>query len=182
MTPTRAVMLLAWAGLTGALLLLSVHAWQIAADIETTPEPTTTITILDTGETVVVSEEGLVGPPGPPGPVGPQGERGFPGLPGSNGESIIGPPGPRGLTGSPGSDGEDSTVPGPAGPRGVPGESIVGPQGVPGQDSVVPGPQGEPGPRGPAGLDCPPGFTAETLTVQRGGPGNNDATVYACVG
>ena len=174
MRPTGAVLVLAWAGMLAAFLLLAVHGVQIATGVET--NPTTTTTLID-------DETGMQLIPGPPGPPGEQGERGFPGIPGSdgeNGESIIGAPGGQGLPGRPGedgSDGADSVVPGP---RGSPGESIVGPPGEPGQDSVVPGPQGERGVQGPPGIECPDGFTLQMVRVEDDLRDGDEVNLFVC--
>ena len=171
MRPTGAVLVLAWAGMAAAFLLLAVHGVQIATGVNTTPTTTTVLVDEETGMQLI---------PGPPGPPGPQGERGSPGIPGSDGESIIGPPGPRGLAGSPGqdgSDGADSVVPGP---RGLPGESIVGPPGAPGQDSVVPGPQGERGVQGPPGIECPDGFSLQTVRVDDDLRDGDEVNLFVC--
>ena len=92
-------------------------------------------------------------PEGAQGPQGPKGEKGDRGRRGPKGEK-----GERGPRGRPGEDGAR----GPRGRRGPPGPA---------------GPQGEPGPAG--GLDCPPGFAPEQITVS--GPIRGLATIYTCV-
>ena len=75
-----------------------------------------------------------------------------------------GPKGPKGERGRRGPKGEQGN-PGPRGRRGPPGP---------------PGPQGEQGPPGQAGgLDCPPGFAPQEVTLS--GPGRKVVTIYTCV-
>lgn len=73
------------------------------------------------------------------GATGGQGERGFQGATGATGA--------QGLPGFPGAD---STVPGPVGPQGSPGDT--GPRGLTG-DTGATGETGAPGPAGPTGAD-----------------------------
>ena len=99
MRPTGAVLVLAWAGMVAAGLLLIVHGVQIATGVDTTDH--------------------YDGPrscgawnPGPPVPPGQHGERATPGSPGRDGESIVGPPG-ESIVGPPGRPAVDSQGPGP---------------------------------------------------------------------
>ena len=69
-----------------------------------------------------------------------------------------GPPGPKGERGRRGPKGEQGD-PGPRGRRGP-----AGPQGPPGQAG---------------GLDCPPGFAPQEVTLS--GPGRKVVTIYTCV-
>jgi hypothetical protein len=118
--------------------------------------------------------ESIVGPPGES-VVGPPGESvvGPPGPPGPPGESIVGPPG-ESIVGPPGPPGVASDVPGPPGPA---GESIVGPPGPSGQS--IEGPPGPRGERGPAGMECPPGFSAREFELNDKG---TKLRVWGCVG
>lgn len=70
----------------------------------------------------------------------------------------MGPQGPRGA---------DSTVPGPAGPKGDTGNT--GPQGPAGADSTVPGPQGPQGPKGDTGAQGSQGI--QGIQGAQGPPG-----------
>ena len=192
-----------WLAGTSAVVLfavLFVFGWQSIAGVDTTfeavPTPTTTTLggavvnvppSVDIGEPLpgVVDDDdtpgaGATGAPGeageagasiigPAGPPGPPGES-IIGPPGPPGESVIGPPGPAGesIVGPPG---PASEIPGPA------GESIIGPPGPQGESVVgPPGPRGE---RGPAGMECPPGFSAgEVEVTARGGK----VRVWTCLG
>ena len=145
------IQLLAVSGAASAAMVAGTLVWQDVADVDTTPPPAV-----------------VEGPAGEPGEPGEDAET-VPGPPGADST----PPGPRGAPGEdstvPGPPGEDSTVPGPAGP---PGESIVGPPGPAGADSAVPGPPG------PAGMECPPSFVAQTMTINTPG---GQKTMYVCV-
>ena len=170
------------------------------------------------GDTGAQGIQGPVGPAGQdstvPGPVGSQGPAGAQGIPGPVGPAST-VPGPQGLPGNqgipgpagaastvPGPAGQDSTVPGPRGPRGLAGpqgttgtQGNVGPQGPRGPAgdtgsvgpaSTVPGPQGirgPAGPRGPTGLTGPQGTQGNDGGIgPRGpagsrGPAGADSTV-----
>jgi hypothetical protein len=96
--------------------------------------------------------------PGPQGPTGP------PGPPGPPGSSVVGPIGPQGPPGLPGASGP-------------PGASVEGPRGHQGPT----GPPGPPGPQGRSGTDvCPPGFTAQQITVHQRVPVDGDRVIYVC--
>lgn len=98
--------------------------------------------------------------------------------------TIQGPPGTDGTDGTDGLDGKDGrTVTGPQGP---PGESIVGPRGRTGKTGAK-GAKGDKGDKGNTGAtgadgqdggDCPPGFTAQTLTLNAPG---GQVTMYVCL-
>ena len=82
-----------------------------------------------------------------PGPIGPQGD------PGED-STVPGPPGPRGLVGPTGPKGADSSVPGPIGPKGTTGDvGATGAKGATGAQGVqgVQGPTGFVGPAGQKG-------------------------------
>ncbi|MFL4904805.1 collagen-like protein [Streptomyces sp. MMS24-I2-30] len=68
-------------------------------------------------------------------------------------------------------------VAGPAGSRGQPGESVVGPSGPPGVEGPQgePGPTGSPGPSGSPGKDGSDGRTGASATGQPGAPGATGA-------
>lgn len=103
-----------------------------------------------------------------------------------------GAPGAAGAAGVSGQDGKDATpemvdaavarycsVRGECtGPRGAPGETVVGPQGPA-------GPSGPVGPAGPAGPTCPDGYTGRNLDVLTPGDGPLTQpvviTIFACV-
>lgn len=87
--------------------------------------------------------------PGPPGPAGARGERGPAGEKGERGAAATPSPGPPGADGRAGAD---STVPGPAGPKGDPGPA--GPAGAPGKD-------GADGRAGADGQTCPAGYSLQ---------------------
>ncbi|HET6437070.1 MAG TPA: hypothetical protein VFG59_03345 [Anaeromyxobacter sp.] len=102
---------------------------------------------------LLISLQGIQGPPGPQGPAGDPGPQGDPG-----------PPGPQG-------------DPGPAGPPGDPGAK--GDPGVPGAQGA-PGPVGPQGPAGPQGLAGPPGPAGSPgLAFRHYGPGNVGLEPYA---
>jgi len=79
----------------------------------------------------------------------------------SNGLTPVpGPPGPRGIPGQPGAKG-DPGLPGKPGIHGEPGmPGLPGPKGEKGDQSPV-GPKGEPGIPGPPGYEGLPGFPGE---------------------
>lgn len=152
----------------------------------------------DTGPIGPQGIAGIQGDPGPPGPSGPPGPPGPPGSSGSTPTSIIvvpgtgtagtvGAAGETGPTGNVGTSGETgatgSTGPpgetGAAGASGPPGpQGDTGPQGVPGPQGPV-GPAGVTGPQGPpGGLQCPPDYTAEPLTLNSPG---GQITLFTCV-
>ncbi|MFB7500011.1 collagen-like protein [Streptomyces sp. NPDC056161] len=68
-------------------------------------------------------------------------------------------------------------VAGPAGSRGQPGESVVGPSGAPGVEGPrgEPGPTGSPGPSGSPGKDGSDGKAGASATGQPGAPGATGA-------
>jgi hypothetical protein len=111
---------------------------------------------------LIIGEQGPIGPQGPqgePGLQGPQGPQGEPGIQGPAGER--GPIGVRGLQGEPGIQGPigEPGLPGPKGEKGDRGERgprgamSIGEPGMPG----VPGPQGTRGQHGPQGATGPVG-------------------------
>lgn len=132
----------------------------------------------DTGDISIWNGAAWVVAGGAVGPAGPVGPMGFALDPDDPIEAMIVP-------GSAGPQGAASTVPGPAGATGFPGQDadepleplmIAGPQGAsgpagllgpPGQDADDPAEPlmlpGSVGPLGPAGADGPPGFDADEL-------------------
>lgn len=139
------------------------------------------------GETGDTGSQGIPGNDGAPGEQGVKGDAGDTGPKGEIGDA--GPKGDQGIQGEPGAD---STVPGPEGPQGVPGnDGPQGIQGVPGNDGIqgiqgVPGndgAKGDTGLQGDQGIQGEPGVKGDTGLQGdqgiQGVPGNDGAGVPA---